>query len=167
MPQAILTSNKFPGISLFCPDAPDTLQPQPGSYMFFASVPRAVTKATQGAIENQLYNFPPEVKAHINITFSADVEEVIDPVVEEEVIEESTTVEEVITLTDEDMDLIQIEISKLQGKSAADAEPILIATGGNEELPKALRIKYLQMVVIESGLPKALKAVARKLIEQL
>lgn len=178
--QFTLKSNKFPGMTLFCPDEPDTLRPVPGSYMFHVDTPRTVTEATKGAIVSQTYNFPAEVRSHIDLIFTDSVDlpassapakvavESDDSPVDSSASSPSTLLpEEPIALTDEDIDLIQVEISKLEGKPAAEAEPLLIATGGSETLPRAIRVKYLEMVSDRQGLPKSLKVVAKKLLEQI
>jgi hypothetical protein len=65
------------------------------------------------------------------------------------------------------LDLIQIEINKLIGKSIAEAQPVLVATGGNEELPLELRKLYLEEVGKHPEIQKGLKAVAEKLLSEL
>jgi hypothetical protein len=170
MMQATVVSDKFPGINLFCPDEPDTLLPKPGSYMFYVGIPRVVTAATKGAIVNALANFPPHVQNHLNVQFSDAIAPDPEAVKSESVIAESaetTEDENPIELNEDDLDLISVELSKLVGKPAAEVEPILIATGGNPDLPKALRTEYLKQVVRHPKLGKALKAVAEKLAEQI
>lgn len=96
------------------------------------------------------------------------------PVVEEEVTtmlgepEVEPVVEEPLVLTEEDLELVEYEIEKLLSKETiAEREPILIATGNNSDLPKELRIAYLEGAIAHAELQKGLKDTARKILEQL
>ena len=72
-----------------------------------------------------------------------------------------------LDLTDDDRELVEFEVNKLLGKTIAEAEPVLIATGGNIELHRDLRRAYLDAVMAHADIQKGLKEVAERMIEQL
>ncbi|MBD2019332.1 hypothetical protein H6F43_03930 [Leptolyngbya sp. FACHB-36] len=185
MQEITFSSEKFPGISLVCPQIPGHPN-HTGSHYFAVGVPYLITEETEQAIERQFVAFPLEVKNYISFTVSGssnspapvvmlpqsrDVQRVDDP--------EHPPIEPQLELADEaapdiegelnadDQDLINVEVGKLLNKTIAEAEPQLIKTGGAPELPRKLRVAYLQTVMQHSQVRKGLKEVAEKLLEQI
>jgi lysine/ornithine N-monooxygenase len=76
-------------------------------------------------------------------------------------------VEDITDLTDDDLELVEVEVEKLLGKTIKEAEPILIATGGSPHLPRTLRVLYLEEVQKHPKIQQTLKEVAEKLLAQL
>lgn len=76
-------------------------------------------------------------------------------------------VADITDLTEEDLELVEIEVSKLLGKTVKEAEPILVATGGSPHLARTLRVLYLEEVQKHPKIQQTLKEVAEKLLEQV
>lgn len=186
MPVIQLFSKKFPGISLICPQIPGTDPPQSGSHYFTVGYSYEVTDETKAAIEKQFAGFPPAVSSEISIhvesgltaatvaiappppaTQSNNTEDKTNPSEAGESQDDEPNVDDVLDLSEEDEELIEVEVSKLLGKTVAEAEPQLIQTGGNPELPKKLRTVYLDQVIQNSKIQKSLREIAAKLKEQL
>lgn len=176
MPTITISSDKFPGISFNCPQIPN-LPEQKGSHYFAVGTPYEVTEETLAAIQSQLASSPESVTNELRInvsgngstpaTTAAVTAPPPPPAPSKEDEGETPPVEEVTSLTDEDLDLIEVEISKLIGKGLPESQAQLVATGGNEELPKAVRVAYLDKVVAHPQIKKALKEVATNLKEQI
>jgi hypothetical protein len=167
MPLVSVTSSVYPGIQFAtCP-------------YFAAGASYEVSSDQKQAIITQLANFPDDVQKNLTVSFSDDVASaatvsianpaaaVAKPPVPPPSPEDIPPPEEVYELTEDDDDLINIEVSKLLGKTVAEAQPILVATGGNPELPKLVRQTYLERVVDHDEIQKTLKEVALKLAEQI
>lgn len=182
MPSVTFTSEKFPGISLILPEVPGAKPPAPGSYYFSVGNAYEVSAACVPAIEEQLAGAPENVRNYIKVSVDSGVSvastvaiaapppppPAAPPVVDSpgEETDEPPVVEDV-ELSDDDLDLVQVEIGKIVGKRIAEAEPVLIATGGNPELPKSLRQFYLQEVIKHPEIQKGLKETAQALLEQI
>lgn len=178
MPSVTFTSDKFPGISLILPEVPGVKPPAPGSYYFSVGNAYEVSAACVPAIEEQLAGAPENVRNYIKVSVDSGVSvaatvaiadppppaPVVEPIGEETI---EPPVAEDVELSDDDLDLVQIEISKIVGKKIAEAEPVLIATGGAPELPKNLRQFYLQEVIKHPEIQKGLKETAQALLEQI
>jgi len=179
MPKVTITSKHYPGISLVVPELPGVEPPTSGSHFFASGVAYDCTDATIAAIRKLFAGFEERVSSKYSIQVSgAEVSAIAvavsDPVPAPTKSAESagsdetpTVIEDVAELSDEDLDLIDVEISKIDGMSIKEAEPILIATGGNTELPRLLRKTYLEMVIEHPSIQKKLKDVASKLLEQI
>lgn len=165
MPKVTVHSERFPGV------------PFAGVPYFAVGHAYEVTDEQLSSIQQQLAGFDPGVKADIRLAvsgFSSAQPAVAianppspPPSNEEELPSTDPSTEDLVELTDEDIDLIGIEVGKLKGKTIAEAEPILIATAQNLDLPKLLRSTYLEEVIADAELQKGLKEIAARLLEQI
>lgn len=110
---------------------------------------------------------PPITSSHLSPTPRDSEEGGIVDTADLAELTELTETPDLTELSDDDLDLVIVEIGKLKGRTIAEAEPVLIATGGNPELPRALRVAYLKEVQSDSELQKGLKDIAAKLLEQI
>lgn len=162
MKQVTLYSDRYPGLAAHVPIAPGT--GKPSSFNFAASVPYVVADETAAALAAWLASFDERVAKHYRLEV-ADLEPTPEateapPPVEPEV----TPVD--LPLTDEDQELIEIEVAKLKGLTVAQALPLVQNTALNEELPVSLRRAYLKAVIATRN-AKAIDAKASELLEQL
>lgn len=181
MPQVTLTSKVYPGFDF------GGYQVEPAYLAAGAAyeIDEANAQKLKDAM-GHLSRFNPNIAKNIKLQFSglesavavavakpaapvprvseATLEAAAPPV---ETISGEDLVDAPIELTEEDRELIEIELDKLKGKTISDAEPILIATAGNPELPKELRKAYLETAIAAPDIKKGLKDVAEKLLEQI
>jgi hypothetical protein len=138
--------------------------------------PYPITDEQKESILRQYATFPDRVKSRLRLQFSdgivepaiaAAVQTPLTPTALEIDLDEPPIVEDLTSLSDEDLDLINVEVSKLIGKPVADTQPILVATGGDPEQPKLLRSTYLKEVIAHPEIKKTLKDVAAKMLEQI
>ena len=81
--------------------------------------------------------------------------------------EEESPAAEIIELSDDDRDLVSVEIAKLLNKTISDAQPLLEATALNTDLNVVLRREYLNQAIAHPELQKTLKAKAAELLDLL
>jgi hypothetical protein len=160
MPRVLVTSTRFPGAAF------------PGCPLFAVGVVYDITLEQAATIRSNYETFDPMIKADLKIEISGDevvpiLPAIAVPAVEPELAVPVEAVPDVVELSDDDLDLISIEISKLNGKTIKEAEPLIIQTGGNPELPRLLRVTYLEEVQKHPEVQKTLKEVAEKLLEQI
>jgi len=175
MPIVTVVSSKFPGISLLCPHAPDTFEAIRGSYYFYVGVPRRVTEETRQAIANQYDNFPLAVAGSLKIHYGADDGEaiaIVPPPLPARTLDplhpEPAEVEaELTALTDEDVDLINVEVHKLLNKGVAEAESLLKKTVENGDLQLLLRQEYLRVAIAHKDVQKHVKITATALLKEI
>lgn len=175
MPVVTVVSSKFPGISLLCPQAPDTFEAIRGSYYFYVGVPRRVTEETKEAIANQYQNFPLPVSGSLRIQYGNDDGEAIvtpPPLLPAQTLDslrpDPVEVEaELTTLTEEDVDLINVEVHKLLNKGVAEAETLLRKTTENPDLQLLLRQEYLRTAIAHKDLQKHVKITATNLLKEI
>lgn len=147
--------------------------------LLVTGVPLEVTDEEKRRILDQFAGFQHSVQQNIRLSFSGEsVDAAFVPAIAVvplrspalEVFDVNNlppAVEDLTVLSDEDIDLVEIEVSKLHGKTVAEAEPFLIATGGNIELPRLLRIAYVDAVIANPDIAKSLKKTAERLREQI
>ncbi len=166
MPLVTITSSRFPGAAF------------PGCPWFASGQTYEISEEQAATIIAAYAGFDPMIKSDLRVevagagaAIEADsaialaVEKPATPVeIEDSPIE---AVPDIAELSDDDLDLIQIELGKLDGKTIAQAEPLIIKTGGNPELPRLLRVTYLKEVIAHPNIKKGLKDVAEKLLEQI
>ena len=70
-------------------------------------------------------------------------------------------------LSEDDLDLVSVEVSKLIGRTIAEATPIVTATAENPDLNIVLRAAYLQEVIDHEDTQKGLKEEAQELLEKM
>lgn len=182
MPDILFTSTKFPGIALFCPVKPDPTEKQ-GTFHFSCGIRYTVTEETLEAIRDQLAQAPNPVSEAISLqvygssTVKAAKKAVLEKVtvvddepslaIDLEDEDDIPTEIEPFELTEEDEELIEIEISKLKGKTVAKAEPLLSAIALNTDLHSELRKLYLERVLKSEDLQKSLKDTAKEALQLL
>jgi hypothetical protein len=163
MPKFTLKSSKFTGISLNCPERPET--GDSGSYFFPVNSPVLVTHATMEAIEDQFSSFPPSIQR----AFTLQVE------VSEDAKSETPSEPKPLPPPSKDdpewggesEELIAAEVAKLLEKTIAEGKPILQKTSANPDFPLALRIAYLESVSTDPRLQKGLQEYALELHEDI
>lgn len=141
-----------------------------------------VTEEEKQKILAQFAGFQHSVQQNIRLSFSGDVETASTPAIAVVPVVPLTStpavevfdannlppaVEDLTELSDEDLELVEIEVAKLHGKTVAEAEPFVIATGGNIELPRLLRVAYVDAIIASPEIAKSLKKTAEKLREQI
>ncbi|HEY9752450.1 MAG TPA: hypothetical protein V6C46_05840 [Coleofasciculaceae cyanobacterium] len=115
----------------------------------------------------------PEIAAELRFVFSNLETQQPSPVAEgspvtvEPVAEPAPEPEPEVVLTQEDQELIAIEVEKLDKKNVTEGEALLINTATNEGLSRAVRIAYLDAAIAHKGIQKALKGIAQRLKEQI
>ena len=147
--------------------------------LLVAGVPLKITDEEKQRILDQFAGFQLSVQQNIRLSFSGGpvdtafvpaiaVVPVRSPALEVfDVNNLPPAVEDLTVLSDEDLELVEIAVGKLHGKTIAEAEPFLIATGGNIELPRLLRIAYVDAVIANPEIAKSLKKTAERLREQI
>ena len=159
-----LQSDRLPGVQFA------------GVPLLGAGIPVEITLEQKESILTQLSTFDPPLKNSITLNFGGESDGFVDVPAPTPAPTESPEggapavipeLEQLTELSDDDSDLVDIEISKLLGKTIQEAEPVLIATGGNPDLPVLLRKTYLQRIITHDDLQKGLKAIAEKMLEQL
>jgi len=171
MPQVEFSSKRFPGISLLCPQIP-TAPELSGTFQFTVGHSYEVTDETLASLVQQMERLPTFFKDDIQMSGApaiAGAPTVVTPSAPPAALDEvgDAPVADITDLTDEDLELVEIEVGKLLGKTVKEAEPILVATGGSPHLPRTLRVLYLEEVQKHADIQKALKDTAAKLLEQL
>ncbi|MDA0267541.1 MAG: hypothetical protein O3A14_11420 [Cyanobacteria bacterium] len=180
MQELKINSDKYPAIGLIISDRPTI--GGPGSFEFTCGHPYAVSDAVVGEVRQQIAGFREGVRRHLTVearaiapAASPAVGAVAAPQRADEAFTEegeptpvasseaSTPVEpDVGSLSDDDRELIQIEVDKLLAKDTiAEREPLLVATAGNDDLPKVLRLAYLDALIAHGDVQKGLKAIAQ------
>lgn len=163
MPKITVTSDKYPGAAFALPNSP----------FFSVGVPYEITEEEKGEILKQYGNYDYSVRQAMTLQFTDSVVPpevtlaIETPAIEVEVVDASTPVEDLVELSEEDKELIQMEVAKLYGKTSAEAEPFVITTGNNIDFPRILRVEYLKAVMADRKLPRAVKTVAEKTLEQV
>jgi len=165
MKQVTIHSDRYPGLSAPVPEAPGT--DKPSSFTFAADIAYEVSDATAAALAALLESFDPRIGKHYRLSI-ADLSPAVETApATADAIAPSEPVETVeLVLTDEDQELIDVEVAKLKGLTVAQSLPIVQNTATNEELPVALRRAYLN-AVIASRNAKAIDAKASELLELL
>jgi hypothetical protein len=172
MPKIQITSSKYPSIGLLCPQIPERPE-MAGTFQFQIGTTYAVTDETYSSLGAQVANMPPYIGDLRLVLVSEDsgTAEVVTapaPATVPEIADDPVVhVPDITELTDEDIDLVGIEVGKLLGLTVKQAEPILVATGGSPDLPRTLRVLYLEEVQKHPDVQKSLKDVAEKLLEQI
>jgi hypothetical protein len=82
---------------------------------------------------------------------------------EEELPHEADALLEV--LSDDDVDLVEVEVAKLRGLTISEAEPMIETLALNEVLPLALRVAYLTKVSETQAVQVTLRKKATELID--
>ena len=170
-----IQSQKYPAIGLIVSERPTI--GGPGAWEFAMGQPYTVSDAVVGEIREQIASFRPAVREVLRVEVQADTAPAAtqaagavdapkpppDPT--------STTVEpedDAIAFTDDDQELIQVEVDKLLAKATiAEREPLLNATAGNENFPMVLRKAYLEAVIAAEGMQQKLVATAKEWLELL
>lgn len=178
--QLTINSSKYPGISLVVPEIPGVIPPTPGSHYFASGVAYDCSEATVNEIRRLMAGFEPRVSQAFSIQVLGDRPVVAAAVADPPLPPSKTDAEEsadsagldagaddVEELTEEDIELIKIEIDKIDALTIAKAEPILVATGGNPEIPLKIRKAYLEEIATHPTIQKTLKDVAARMLEQL
>lgn len=168
MKQVTIHSDRYPGLSAPVPEAPGT--GKPSSFTFAADIAYEVSDATADALAALLESFDPRIGKHYRLSI-VDLNPAVevapataDAIAPSEPAEVAEPVE--LVLTDEDQELIDVEVAKLKGLTVAQSLPIVQNTATNEELPVALRRAYLK-AVIAARTAKAIDAKASELLELL
>lgn len=173
----IIRSQKYPSIGLVVSDRPTI--GGPGSWEFAMDVPYTVSPTVAEEIQQQIRSFRPAVRQALRVDVQAGdsapkvaagaVNAPAPPPEEQDsTVVEPEAVVEPVALTDEDHDLVEVEVGKLLAKATiAEREPLLNATAGNEDLPVSLRVAYLNAVVAADGIQQKLIATANEWLELL
>ncbi len=148
--------------------------------LLVTGIPVEVTEEEKQRILDQFAGFQHSVQQKIRLSFSGGVVDTalvpaiaVVPLVSTPAVEVfdinnlPPAVEDLTELSDDDRELVEIEVAKLHGKTVAEAEPFVIATGGNIELPRLLRIAYVDAIIASPEIAKGLKKTAEKLREQI
>lgn len=165
MPKITVHSNKYPGVQF----ARMPLYAAGNSY--------EITDEQMADIQKQFAGFSDTVKRDLQVYFEggtglAQTIGVANPTPAPSAQQDAPLPEEVPDiseddLTDEDLDLVSVEVNKLLGKTVLVASPLLITTATNAKLPKTLRKFYLQEVIDHNDIQKTLKDKAQEILEQL
>jgi hypothetical protein len=165
MKQLTLNSERYPGLGAPVPQVPGAPDGTSGGFTFSVGVPYEVTDETAEAIKDLLARTEERVSRHYRLTIMA-VPGAITDAIADPAAAAVADVDEPIALSEEDQDLIGVEVAKLKGLTAAETKPLVDNTAGNEELPVVLRRAYLQ-AVIESRPVKATSRLATEWLETL
>jgi hypothetical protein len=167
-----INSGKYPGIGLIVSDRPKI--GGKGSFEFATNTPYTVTEAVVGEIRQQIAGFREGVRKHltVEVTEAAESETALragavdaPQRAEAPPPAEPTSPPEPVAgeLSDEDQALVEVEVEKLLAKDTiAEREPLLVATAANEDLPKALRLAYLDAVIAHDDVQKGIKTTAEE-----
>lgn len=134
-----------------------------------------VSQITLDFVRKTLGSYPERVMRYLTVQISEPAPSIAiasppPPPAHGEAIAPESTPEpepELIELTDEDRDLIEVEIAKIDKLTVSQAEPIMISTATAVHLPVAVRRAYLEAAIAHDGIQKSLKTTASKLLEQL
>lgn len=185
-----LSSKKYPAIQVPVPDIPgkDGAAPtlsagdRPTMVTWYQGITYQVTNRSRLAFEQAFAQFEQRIKQHytvqwIHVPGTEALESTAEPVAkpsDPETPEEqppSFSLDEINAkieqLSDEDIDLVQVEVSKLLGKTIAEATPIVKATADNIDLSIVLRAAYLQEILDHEDIQKGLKEEAQELLEKM
>jgi hypothetical protein len=166
MKQLTLHSDRFPGLGAPVPQVPGGKPGEGGSFTFAVDVPYEVSDDTAAAIAALLESFEPRIQRHFRLSLvdlSTDAVAIAAPVEPEAAPE---PVAEPFVLSDDDLELIQVEVEKLKGLTIAQSTPIIENTALNETLPVELRRAYLQ-AVIDADTSKGVEKKAQELLSIL
>lgn len=167
MKRLTLNSERYPGLGLAVPQVPGAPDGTRGGFTFSAGTPYEVTNETAAAVETAVSRFDERVRRHYRLTVvDLDTSEPVAGAVVAPAAAPSKAAPEPITMTDEDRDLIEVEVGKLRGLTLDKAIPMVERTAMNDEMPVVLRRAYLQ-AVIEARTAKTLNEKAAELLEVL
>jgi hypothetical protein len=175
MKRLTINSERYPGLGLAVPQVPGAPDGTRGGFTFSAGTPYEVTNETAAAVETAISRFDERVKRHYRLTVvDLDASEpvagaVVAPATapsKAAPVVDSAPDPESFTLTDEDRDLIAVEVGKLRGLTLDKAVPMVERTAMNDEMPVVLRRAYLQ-AVIDAKTAKTLNEKAAELLEVL
>lgn len=171
MKEIRINSPKYPAIGLMVSDRPKI--GGPGSFEFAIGQPYEVADPVVEEIQRQIAGFREGVRKVLSLEVrdlapvaAATAGAVQSPPKPKEV-ESSTPVDPVEpspdTLSEDDLALVQIEVDKLLAKNTiAEREPLLIGAAGNDDLPKVLRLAYLDALLAHPEVQKGLKEIAQE-----
>lgn len=169
MKRLTINSARYPGLGLAVPQVPGAPDGTRGGFTFSAGTPYEVTNETAAAVETAVSRFDERVRRHYRLTVvDLDTSEPVAGAVSAPAAAPSKAAPapEPITLTEEDRDLIEIEVGKLRGLTLDKAIPIVERTAMNDDIPVVLRRAYLE-AVIEAKTAKTLDKKAAELLEVL
>lgn len=169
MKRLTINSDRYPGLGLAVPQVPGAPDGTRGGFTFSAGTPYEVTNETAIAVETAIARFDERVKRHYRLTVVDlnNPEPVAGAVVAPAAAPSKAAPEpEPIALTEEDQDLIEVEVSKLRGLNLDKAIPMVERTAMNDDMPVVVRRAYLQ-AVIDAKTAKTLENKAKELLEVL
>jgi len=169
MKRLTINSERYPGLGLAVPQVPGAPDGTRGGFTFSAGTPYDVTNETAIAVETAISRFDERVKRHYRLTVVDlnNPEPVAGAVVAPAAAPSKAAPDpEPITLTDEDRELIGIEVGKLKGLTLDKAVPMVERTAMNDDMPVVVRRAYLQ-AVIDAKTAKTLNEKAAELLEVL
>lgn len=144
--------------------------------VIFAGVPQLlagvtvdVTHEQVNAIQTRMAGWDESMRKSVRLQWELDPIPAVVPVkpTVPVVIPPPKPEEEPFVLSDEDRDLIEIEINKILGLTILLAEPLVLKTALSPDLPLGLRIEYLKALIAHPNAKRGIKDVAEKLLEQL
>jgi hypothetical protein len=177
MPKISFVSAALSHLEMFCPHLPSEPE-RSGNYMFhFNGTMYDVTAETLTAIREQFHNWGPQYSSVIRLTEHVDVPATVAetvaatvtepaPIVPEvvpEVVTEATEPAAVPELTELELEEVQVAVNLLDGKTIAQATPILEATAADESKSLLWRQTYAEYASTEEKLPKGLRTIAADL----
>lgn len=166
MKQLTISSERYPGLGAPVPQVPGAAPGTKGSFTFAVGVPYEVTDETAQAVKDLHDLMEIRVSRHFRLTIADLTPDVVAAGAIAVPDLAPTKPDEPLVLTDDDQDLIEVEVAKLKGLTVAAAIPIVENTAMNDELPVEVRRAYLQ-AVIETRNAKAIDKRAAELLELL
>lgn len=175
MKRLTINSDRYPGLGLAVPQVPGAPDGTRGGFTFSAGTPYEVTDKTAIAVETAISRFDERVRRHYRLVI-VDLE-IPEPVAgavaapaaapsKSAPVVDSEPDSEPFSLTEEDQDLIAVEVGKLKGLTLDKSVPMVERTAMNDEMPVVLRRAYLQ-AVIDAKTAKTLNEKAAELLEVL
>lgn len=167
MKRLTINSERYPGLGLAVPQVPGAPDGTRGGFTFSAGTPYDVTNETAIAVETAISRFDERVKRHYRLTVvDLNNPEPVAGAVVAPATAPSKAAPEPIALTEEDQELIGIEVGKLKGLTLDKAIPMVERTAMNDDMPVVVRRAYLQ-AVIDAKTAKTLNEKAAELLEVL
>lgn len=159
MKRITLASKRYPGIHIAdAPQVPGAPSNTPGDFLLAVDTAMEVTDETCAHVRALLDRTPERVSRHFSLSvvdLAPAAESAVpapkpqpaksDPVPEPEI--ESAEVEVLTELSEDDLDLIQIELGKIANKTIAEAKPTVTKLAGNPDIPLLLRQEYLKEIL--------------------
>lgn len=173
MKQLIISSDFYTsGFDFPVPQMPGAPAGTAGVFLFAFGKPYPVTDETAIAVQQAYQGYPARVQDRLTLSITPlPGEGVIEGAIAapaampESVVAPATP--EPLALTEEDHELIEIEVAKIDGLTIAKARPVVEATAMSDELPVELRRAYLQALIDGPGLQQGLKDFAGDLLDVL